>query len=82
MTFVTPDGRELEANRASLTDSGNVNLGAQRPRETTDDTYVARGGQQTFTYELADPAAGEWSVRIMPQNTIDFSYEITRDEAS
>lgn len=82
VTFVTPDGRELEANRASLTDSGNVNLGAQRPRETTDDTYVARGGQQTFTYELADPAAGEWSVRIMPEDTIDFSYEITRDEAS
>ena len=82
VTFVAPDGREIDADRASLTDSGSVNLGAQRPRETTDGTYAARGSQQTFTYEIADPAAGEWSVRIMPQNTIDFSYEISRDEAN
>jgi len=82
VTFVAPDGREIDADRASLTDSGSVNLGAQRPRETTDDTYAARGSQQTFTYEIADPAAGDWSVRIMPQNTIDFSYEISRDEAN
>ena len=82
VTFVAPDGREIDADRASLTDSGSVNLGAQRPRATTDGTYAARGSQQTFTYEIADPAAGDWSVRIMPQNTIDFSYEISRDEAN
>jgi len=82
VTFVAPDGREIDADRTSLTDSGGVNLGAQRPRETTDDTYATRGGQQTFTYEIADPAAGDWSVRIMPQNTIDFGYEITRNEAN
>ena len=81
VTFVAPDGREIDAERASLTDSGSVNLGAQRPRETTDGTYAARGGQQTFTYRLDAPTAGEWSVRIMPEDTIDFSYEITRDEA-
>ena len=81
VTFVAPDGREIDADRTSLTDSGSVNLGAQRPRETTDGTYAARGSQQTFTYEIADPAAGEWSVRIMPQNTIDFGYEVSRNEA-
>jgi len=78
VTFVAPDGREIDADRTSLTDSGSVNLGAQRPSETPDGTYAARGGQQTFTYELDEPAAGEWSVRIMPSNTIDFRYEITR----
>ena len=82
VTFISPDGREIDAERTSLTDSGSVNLGAQRPRETTDGTYAARGGQQTFTYELDAPAAGEWSVRIMPENTIDFGYEITRDEGN
>ena len=82
VTFVAPDGREIDAERTSLTDSGGVNLGAQRPRAMADDTYAAHGGQQTFTYKLTEPAAGEWSVRIMPENTIDFGYEITRDEGN
>lgn len=82
VVFIAPDGREIAANRASQIDSGNVNLGARRPRDTIDDTYASRSSQQTFSYEIANPAAGEWSVQIMPQNTIDFSYEISRNEAN
>jgi len=80
VTFVSPDGEEIEAERASVTDSGRVNLGAQRRPSQTEGTYATGGSHQTFTYELDDPAAGEWSVRIMPTNTMDFEYELTRTE--
>ncbi|MFW6321035.1 MAG: hypothetical protein ACOC0Z_04235 [Halohasta sp.] len=80
VTFISPDGEEIEAERASLTDSGRVDLGAQRRPAGSDDTYAADGGQQTFTYELDDPAAGEWSVRITPENTMGFQYDFTRTE--
>jgi len=80
VTFVAPDGSEVEAERSRLTDSGRVSLGAQRPPTQVDDTYAADGSRQTFTYELPDPEAGEWSVRIMPENTMDFEYEISRTE--
>ena len=80
--FVSPDGREIAAERSSLTDSGRVTLGAHRQPAQTDDTYAAEGSQQTFTYELDDPAAGEWSVRIMPENTMGFEYELTRTEGN
>lgn len=80
VTFVAPDGREIDVERTRLTDSGHVDLGGQRPETTTDGTYAARGGQQTFTYRVEEPAAGEWSVRIMPENTIGFQYELTRNE--
>ncbi|WP_253738855.1 NEW3 domain-containing protein [Halohasta salina] len=80
VTFVAPDGSEVDAERSRVTDSGRVGLGAQRRPTQVDDTYAARGSQQTFTYELSDPEAGEWSVRIMPENTMDFEYEISRSE--
>ena len=80
VTFVAPDGSEIDAERSRLTDSGRVSLGAQRPPTQVDDTYAADGSQQTFTYELPDPEAGEWSVRITPENTMDFEYEISRTE--
>ncbi|MFW5977781.1 MAG: NEW3 domain-containing protein [Halohasta sp.] len=80
VTFISPDGEEIEAERASLTDSGRVDLGAQRRPAGSDDTYAADGGQQRFAYELDDPAAGEWSVRIDPKNTMGFQYEFTRSE--
>jgi hypothetical protein len=80
VTFVAPDGRKIDVERTRLTDSGHVDLGGQRPGAATDETYAARGGQQTFTYRLDDPAAGEWSVRITPENTMGFEYEFTRNE--
>ena len=82
VTFVAPDGREVAAERSRLTDSGRVGLGAQRRPAGADGTYAAGGSQQTFTYELSDPDAGEWSVRITPENTMDFEYEITRTEGN
>ena len=79
VTFVAPDGREIDVARERLTDTGHVNLGAQRPGTATDGTYAASGGQRTFTYRLNDPQSGEWSVRIMPENTISFEYDLTRE---
>lgn len=80
VTFVSPDGREIEAERSRLTDAGRVSLGAYRQPIDPDETYAAQSSQQTFTYELNEPAAGEWSVRIMPENTMGFEYELTRTE--
>jgi len=80
VTFVSPDGEEIEAERSQLTDSGRVNLGALRRPSQTDGTYASQGSHQTFTDELDDPAAGEWAVRIMPTKTMDFEYEFTRTE--
>ena len=80
VTFVSPSGEEIAAERSSLTDSGRVTLGAQRRPAQTDGTYASEGSQQTFTYELDDPAAGEWSVRITPENTMGFQYDLTRTE--
>jgi hypothetical protein len=82
VTFVSPAGNTIAANRVRRSDSGHVSLGAERrPRmRTTDDTYAAEGGQQEFTYRLDDPAAGQWSVRVMPENTMDFEYDISRTE--
>jgi len=78
VTFVSPDGREIDAQRSRLTDSGRINLGDRRQPAQTDETYAAERSQQTFSYELSDPTAGQWSVRIMPDNTMSFEYELTR----
>lgn len=83
VTFVSPDGTEIEAEQVRVTNRGSVNLGADRPRPTLDDsTYSSRGERQTFRYQLDGPLAGSWSVKIMPENTMRFSYEITRDEST
>jgi hypothetical protein len=83
VTFVAPDGREISAERVQVRSSGHVSLGAERrPRmqSTRDETYAAEGGQQQFTYRLDAPQAGQWSVRVMPENTMAFEYDITRTE--
>lgn len=81
VTFVAPDGTELDAERVRVTNHGSVNLGADRRQPLADDsTYATGGDRQTFRYRLEDPAAGSWSVRIMPENAMRFSYEISRHE--
>ncbi len=80
VTFVAPDGTEVDAERVSVTNRGSVDLGGARQRASSDGTYASGGESQTFEYRLDDPEAGSWSVRIMPENAMQFSYEITRDE--
>jgi len=81
VTFVAPNGTEVAAERVSVTNRGSVDLGGSRRRATTDGTYANSGESQTFAYRLPDPDAGEWSVRIMPENAMQFSYDITRNES-
>lgn len=82
VTFVAPDGSTQTAARVQQRDTGHVSLGAERyPRmQSTDGTYASEGGQQEFTYRIDEPASGQWSVRIMPENTMEFEYDITRNE--
>ena len=81
VTFVSPNGTEYDAQRVSVSDSGSVSLGAGSQREGSQQgPYTDRGSQTEFTYRVDDPQSGEWTVEIMPENTIDFSYEIVRNE--
>ncbi|MCD2202457.1 hypothetical protein [Halobacterium sp. KA-6] len=81
VTFVSPNGTEVAAERVSVTNRGTVDLGSSRRQATTDGTYADSGEHQTFRYRLDDPDAGAWSVKIMPENAMQFSYEVTRNEA-
>lgn len=74
--FVSPDGTVVDADRVRVTDSGHVDLSA----DSRSRYPAASGGEKRFTYRLADPDAGTWSVRIVPHNTFEFGYEITRAE--
>lgn len=81
VTFVAPDGTEVDAERVSVTNRGSVNLGENRRTADTDGTYATGGEQQTFRYRLEDPEDGSWSVKIMPENAMQFGYEIVRNES-
>jgi hypothetical protein len=82
VTFVSPDGERIEAERVQVSQSGHVNLGAQRQQGATEDgAYATNAGHTEFVYELDEPTEGEWTAEIMPDNTIGFQYEITQNES-
>lgn len=78
--FVAPNGTVIDAGRTRVTNSGHVDLGGGA-RATRNGAYAVEGGEKTFHYRLAKPQSGTWSVRIMPEDTVRFEYEIVRDEA-
>jgi hypothetical protein len=80
--FVGPDGEVVTHERVLVSDRGHVDLA--RPHEPTfeEKDYYVRDGGKRFVYRVDDPEAGEWTVRIMPENTIQFSYEIVRNESA
>lgn len=83
VTFVSPSGEEITANRVQVTNQGRVALGeTQRGPASDDSTYSTGPEQQTFRYQVENPEAGSWSVRIMPHNTMEFRYEIVRQESN
>jgi len=82
VTFVSPDGERIDAERVQLSENGYVNLGTQRqPGATQDGAYATENANTEFVYALDDPDAGEWHVEIMPENTIGFQYDLTRNES-
>ena len=79
--FVGPNGSVVEATRVEVTDRGFVDMSGDERRAATDGEYSARDGGREVVYRLGEPAAGEWTLRVTPENTIGFGYEITRNEA-
>jgi hypothetical protein len=81
VTFVSPDGTEIDAERVSVTDSGSISMSGNDRRDGQQQgVYTDHTGATEFEYRLDDPEAGEWTVEIMPENTINFQYEIVRNE--
>jgi hypothetical protein len=77
--LVGPDGTVIDPKRVETSNSGHVTLVESRA-EASNGQYGNAHGEKTFTYQVTDPEAGDWSARIMPENTLDFNYEIIRDE--
>jgi hypothetical protein len=80
VSFVAPNGTVVDAERVRVSNDGHVSLSGDGPRGESQGPYTSRGSQQEFVYRIDDPAAGQWTARIMPENAVDFHYEITRDE--
>ena len=80
VAFVDPNGTVVEPERVRVTDRGFVDMSGDRRRGIAGDGSVVRNGGKEFVYRVADPAAGEWTLRVTPENTIGFAYEITRNE--
>lgn len=81
VAFVAPNGTTVAAERTSLTKSGYVSLGNDRPRAASG-TYASDGENREFRYALEAPAAGDWQVRIMPHNAMNFQYRIDRNQTA
>ena len=82
VAFVDPNGSVVEATRVEVTDRGFVDMSGDDPRGAGDEEFAVRNGGTEFVYRLDDPEAGEWTLRVLPENTVGFSYEVTRDENS
>lgn len=76
--FVAPNGTVINATRARVTNTGHVDLSGDE-RAAQDGAYAVHRGDKTVRYHLGDPQSGTWTVRIMPENTVRFQYEIIRN---
>lgn len=81
VTYVSPNGSAVAAERVRVTDRGFVDLSGEERRHPMDGEFAVRDGGTEYVYRLEDPAPGEWTLRVMPENAIGFSYEVTRNEA-
>lgn len=79
--LVSPDGESVDPERVRVTDRGFVDMSSDERRSPADGDYAVRDGGQQFVYRVDDPQAGEWTVQIMPHNTIGFNYEVDRNES-
>jgi len=81
VTFVAPNGTVVDHQREKLRNRGSVSLASDARRGETQGAYTSGGEAKQFVYQVDDPSAGTWTVKIMPHNTTDFSYEIVRNES-
>lgn len=84
VSFVSPDGSTVTAERVRVRDRGFVDLTGDRRDRFADagEDYSVRSSGQEFVYRVDDPVAGTWTVQIMPHNTVGFGYDIVRDESA
>jgi len=83
VTFISPNGTEIDAERVERSTSGHVSLAERDSRSQLQDGEYATGtAQQEFVYRITDPEAGNWSVEIMPENVMEFQYDITRTDST
>jgi hypothetical protein len=81
VTFVTPDGEVITPERVQEKQTGAVSLaeGDERRGQESDGPYSSDSGSETVTVQVEDPEAGEWEVRILPRNVLNFQYEIVEE---
>lgn len=79
--FVSPDGEVIDAERVRVSDSGFVDMSGQGSNAESGQAYAVSNGQKQFVYRMDDPKPGAWSVRITPENTVGFNYQIVRNES-
>jgi hypothetical protein len=82
VAFVAPNGTVVDHERVTQTTNGHVSLGSGDRRGSSQGPYSAGREQLEFTYRVDDPEAGQWTLEVLPQNTMDFSYEIVRNESA
>lgn len=78
VVFVSPNGTAVTPEQVSLKTSGSVSLADDRRRGGSDGTYATDGPNYEMTYRVSDPVAGDWSVKIMPHNAMNFRYDIVQ----
>jgi len=83
VTFISPNGTEIDAERVERSTSGSVSLAERDSRsQLQDGEYSTGSAQQEFVYRITDPEAGNWSAEIMPENVMEFQYDITRTDST
>ena len=82
VTYVAPNGTTVAPERVQRSANGHIDLGRSDDRQSSDSAYATNGEERTITYRIDEPASGEWTAQIMPENAIQFGYEITRNESN
>ncbi|MEF8842153.1 MAG: hypothetical protein V5A62_11090 [Haloarculaceae archaeon] len=91
VTLVGPDGETVDPERVETTNRGHVDLSGddRRPRyryaaegaADSGSAYADEGGERVLRYRVDSPEDGEWTLQVMPEDTVRFRYEIIRDES-
>jgi len=82
VTYVAPNGTTVAPERVERSASGHIDLGRSDDQQNSDSAYSDSGEDREITYRIDEPASGEWTAQIMPENAIQFGYEITRNESN
>jgi hypothetical protein len=82
VVFVAPNGTVVTPEQLERTQSGGVTLGDGHRGSTDENGYATRSAEYTVSYRVDAPQSGEWTVRIMPHNVMEFGYEISQQTGS